>query len=271
MVRVLHVIHTLFCPFLSQPNTCRKCYVRYNIDRGTLKPGRLDLSLLEDYIARLEPEWVALGGGEPLADFEHTVRTIELAKKYSVKVEVTTSGYNTERLTKLAELVDHVQLSVGGDRYVNVEALELMSKLGRSWGVNILLSDELVERLPSYVEYIAKKYRPRQMLPIVPRIYRLSPEAFKKYVAQTPVLLALSVKHSFSLLFDCVTAQALFGYEPPDDEDLVVLPSGKLAICSTYPHIKSHRECPDAKYYRGLTLTHNIGGQVKNRNLELFL
>ena len=244
--RVLHVIHTTLCPF--SPKHCRYCYMYYNLSRGVIRPGRLDPRVLEDYVAKLDPEWIAVGGGEPLYDFTHTMKIVEVAKRYGVRVEVTTSGYDLERLERLVGVVDHVQVSIGDNRYQNPKALELLSKTGKSYGVNILLSERIVSNLVQYIERLIVKYKPGQVIPIVPRIYRLPPDAFRRYVAKIPVLLALGLRHGITVAFDCITALTVFDHVAEDEA--TILPDGRLALCSTHPHVKSHRSCPDATHYK---------------------
>jgi len=60
---------------------------------------------------------------------------------------------------------------------------------------------------------------------------------------------ALLSRHGIQLGLCCVTQQ-LLDLDPPPDEPNVLLPSGELVLCSTYPRIESHRACPDAKAYR---------------------
>ena len=251
-VRVLRIVTNTYCPFMGLPE-CSKCYMKRNLMNGFIKPGKLDPSLFEKIVQDLRPDWVSIGGGEPLSDIDHTAMILSIAKKYGSRTSMTTSGYSPDRLGKLAGLLDHVQLSIG-ERLVSSidESVGVLKMNGVRFGFNVLLGKKIVYSLEKYILYIINRYSPDQIVLILPRIYRLDPDTFRRYVSRIPIVLILSAKTNVPILFDCVSSKVVFGYEPEPGTEYTLLNDGRLVLCSTHPYVKSHKECPDVRYYSSI-------------------
>lgn len=225
-------------------NNCKYCYVAYNKRKGIFKEATINPTFFTRVLEKLKPEWVCLGGGEPLQELEVTLKLIHEARKHNCRVEVTTSGIPVENLEKITSLVDHIQLSIGDNRVSSLEAINALHDSGCSFGFNILLSDNLIARLPEYLDCLVK-FKPRQILLLLPRIFHLG--KVLEYFKLMPLLIA---RYPSIVCFDCVTYTILNGgvCKPPREE-YALLPDGSLIYCCTYPHVKPGDKCPDAEWY----------------------
>ena len=264
MVRVLRVSVSTYCPFFY---FCPRCYVSYNLRTGVFKPSTISVDVFVKALEKFKPEWVALGGGEPLLESLSglTCRLAKIARGKGVNVEVTSSVPSVKSLSRVIGFLNHLQISYGLGRFTSNhvgEAVKVARENGVSYGFNVLLTEEVLDSGLGFFREIIGKYKPHVLVTILPRIFRLSGSYVRRFFRMLPMLFLECLENNVRLGLDCVSARIL-GLNV--EEGLTLLPDGRVVLCSTYPNISSHSECPDLKYY-----LHRISGKHINTSFSIF-
>ncbi len=211
------------------PLQCRSCYMLHD-------QFDTPLNLVERVLANAADEGfevVALGGGEPLYTLEHTAKITSLASELGFAVAVTTSGYrlDPDSLGRLeASGLDHLQLSLGDGRVNLTRAYDFMvhAERGCMFGVNLLLSPQLVKLLPAFIERFERDHVSQVSL-LLPKggfTPRFTHDDFMRYFLTLRKLKSSNT----AIRVDCATQQVLHG--SCGSEGCSFLPDGTVSRCA---------------------------------------